>query len=125
MTTKAKAESEPALPERVAVRTNLAICWTESERSVPHEFGEGQAAQLPRAVAAQWQLLAWAEPVDPGALTLDELVDALPSALGELEAQRANRGTSRDTFYSIPAIHRLLAHMDRLTSRPGPQGEAA
>jgi hypothetical protein len=116
---------EPEISATVKVTMTVWVRWSASDRSIPQNYQKGTVAEVPRALACLWYLLAWCEPAPGVVFTLAEKLEAGAAALAELETQRQNRGGDPESWYRIPANARALARLDSLTRAEGPGGDAA
>lgn len=89
----------------------LNVRHAEAADRFPFDYIRGQSYPLPRALAATWALLGWAEAV---ALSRADLVAGAPAALAWLEQARTNRGATTDSFYNVPANRRVLSRIESM-----------
>jgi hypothetical protein len=118
---KAKAEE---LAELVTV-TMLppGVSYTgEDGRSAPRPLVAGSEVQLPRAEAARFVAMRWADTA--ATFTREERCAAARLALEYRDVDRGNRGLDWEAWGRIPANARFLDWLIAWT-RPEPQGGGA
>jgi hypothetical protein len=89
-----------------------------------HTFSEGAEVEVPRAQAARWWLLGYAEPGPGVKFAPLELLAAARAALEVRENEQRASGAPPERFWARPGNARWLARLEQLTRPGGPQ-EAA